>query len=184
MCEPYGTNARSINVDDINRITGYDPNNPGDGKKYNLGEWGEYGSKVTYTASGSTATNGKTYTGSITYEHPDGRIIGTNDVTSITVTSTAYMYYPYSLTTSSATTGTCKGIGTTSKAYKLLFRNAEDSAYCSYLLASSYVIASSVHSGFGLHWVDLSGTVNYYDFWLSYGQDYDSSFGVRAVVSL
>ena len=187
-CKPYGTNARSIKVEDINRVTGYNPYSTGDGKKYAAGSWGEYGSSVTYTASKTINSNGLTYTSELIngkYEHPDGRLIGTGgNTSSITVTSTAYMYYPYSLTTSSATTGTCKGIGTTSKAYKLLFRNAEDSAYCSYLLASSYVIASSVYSGFGLHWVDLSGTVNYYDFWLSYGQDYDSSFGVRAVVSL
>ncbi len=27
MCEPYGRNARSITVEDINRVTGYNPTN-------------------------------------------------------------------------------------------------------------------------------------------------------------
>lgn len=73
MCEPYGRNARSITVEDINRVTGYNPTNQGDGTIYGVGEFWEYGSKVTYTASGSSTTNGNTYTGSITYEHIDGK---------------------------------------------------------------------------------------------------------------
>ena len=77
MCAQYGTNARSIKVEDINRVTGYDPTNQGDGTVFGAGQFYEYGNKVTYTASGSSATNGKTYTGSISYEHPDGRKIGT-----------------------------------------------------------------------------------------------------------
>ena len=85
MCAQYGTNARSIKVEDINRVTGYDPTNQGDGTVFGAGQFYEYGNKVTYTASGSSATNGKTYTGSISYEHPDGRKIGTDNVTSITV---------------------------------------------------------------------------------------------------
>ena len=180
MCEPYGTNARSINVDDINRITGYDPNNPGDGKKYNLGEWGEYGSKVTYTASGSTATNGKTYTGSITYEHPDGRIIGTNDVTSITVTSTRYEYYPNTLTTSA--TGETKGIELASKAYQMILGPYR---YGAYWLASSYMHASSSASWFGLFRISDNGSV----YTESLGDTNNKNIrnvhlSVRAVVSL
>ena len=40
--------GRSINVDDINRITGYNPNNPSKENKYGLGNIWEYGNKVTY----------------------------------------------------------------------------------------------------------------------------------------
>ena len=32
MCKPYGTNARSIKVEDINRVTGFNPNS-GNGMK-------------------------------------------------------------------------------------------------------------------------------------------------------
>ena len=187
MCKAYGTNARSIKVEDINRVTGYNPSSTGDGKACWAGQMYEYGNKVTYTASGSTGSNGQKYSGALNnskYEHPDGRAIGSNGVTSITVTSTDYYYYPYSLTTSNATTGTCKGIETTSKAYKLLFRNAEDSANCSYWLASSYVIANSSLSSFGWRFVHTSGFVNYCYLWYSYGTASSPSMGVRAVVSL
>ncbi len=184
MCAPYGKNARSITVEDINRVTGYDPNKTGDGKKFEEGGWSEYGNKVTYTASGSTATNGKTNTtiAISKYEHPDGRKIGTDNVTSITVESTHYYYYPYSLTTSSSTTGECKGIATDSSAYKLLFRNADDSANCSYWLASSLVGAYSNISYFGLRNVLSGGRVSGYILWNSGGNTDNPSLGVRAVV--
>ena len=182
MCAQYGRNARSVKVEDINRVTGYDPTNQGDGTVYYAGQFYEYGNKVTYTASGSSATNGKTYTGSISYEYPDGRKIGTDNVTSITVESTVYYYYPYSLTTSSSTTGECKGIATDSPAYKLLFRKADDSANCSYWLASSYVFAGSNYSSFGLRLVYSGGYVYGYILWDSDGSTNDPSLGVRAVV--
>ena len=192
MCKAYGTNARSIKVEDINRVTGYDPNNTGDGKKFYVGQWLEYGSSVTYTASKTTNnTNGLTYTGGLSngkYEHVDGRIIGSNGVTSITETSTYYYYYPYSLTTSNATTGTCKGISTTSKAYELIFgtyANTSAGKGNYYWLASSYVYAYSNYSCFGLRFVGTSGHVyNYCHLWGSYGYTSSPGLGVRAVVSL
>lgn len=187
MCAQYGTNARSIKVEDINRVTGYDPTNQGDGTVFGAGQFYEYGNKVTYTASGSSATNGKTYTGSISYEHPDGRKIGTDNVTSITVESTAYYYYPYSLTTSSSTTGECKGIATDSPAYEMLFGKASDTSDGSgnaFWLASSYVYAYSNISYFGLRYVGSDGGVNYYYLWGSDGNADNPSLGVRAVVSL
>ena len=187
MCAQYGTNARSIKVEDINRVTGYDPTNQGDGTVFGAGQFYEYGNKVTYTASGSSATNGKTYTGSISYEHPDGRKIGTDNVTSITVESTAYYYYPYSLTTSSSTTGECKGIATDSPAYEMLFGKASDTSDGSgnaFWLASSFVNADSSYSLFGLRLVDSGGVVGGYSLWYSDGITNDPSLGVRAVVSL
>ena len=192
MCKPYGTNARSIKVEDINRVTGYDPNNTGDGKKFYVGQWLEYGSSVTYTASKTTNnTNGLTYTGGLSngkYEHVDGRIIGSNGVTSITETSTYYYYYPYSLTTSNAITGTCKGISTTSKAYELIFgtyANTSAGRGNYYWLASSCVYVDSNYSGFGLRSVGASGDVSFYcNLWNSTGYTRSRSLGVRAVVSL
>lgn len=187
MCAQYGTNARSIKVEDINRVTGYDPTNQGDGTVFGAGKFYEYGNKVTYTASGSSATNGKTYTGSISYEHPDGRKIGTDNVTSITVESTAYYYYPYSLTTSSSTTGECKGIATDSPAYEMLFGKASDTSDGSgnaFWLASSYVYAGSDYSDFGLRGVYSAGRVIGYSLWSSRGLTNGPSLGVRAVVSL
>ena len=185
MCATYGKNSRSITVEDINRVTGYDPTNQGDGTVFGAGQFYEYGNKVTYTARGSSATNGKTYTGSISYEHPDGRKIGTDNVTSITVESTAYYYYPYSLTTSSSTTGECKGIATDSPAYEMLFGKASDTSDGSgnaYWLASSYVLAYSDASDFGLRRVRSDGSVGNYLLWYSGGGANRPSLGVRAVV--
>ena len=185
MCATYGKNSRSITVEDINRVTGYDPTNQGDGTVFGAGQFYEYGNKVTYTARGSSATNGKTYTGSISYEHPDGRKIGTDNVTSITVESTAYYYYPYSLTTSSSTTGECKGIATDSPAYEMLFGKASDTSDGSgnaYWLASSYVYAYSNYSHFGLRIVYSGGNVGNYYLWYSNGSTGNPSLGVRAVV--
>ena len=191
MCAKYGTNARSIKVEDINRVTGYDPNKTGDGKKYNAGSWGEYGSSVTYTASKTTNnTNNLIYTGGLSngkYEHLDGRIIGSNGVTSITETSNWYMYHPYSLTTSKNTTGTCKGIETTSKAYELIFgtyANTSANKGNYYWLASSCVYADDDSSSFGLHDVDIFGTVSSWILWNTCGYTYNPNLGIRAVVSL
>ncbi len=185
MCKPYGTNARSIKVEDINRVTGYNPNKTGDGKKFEQGKMWEYGNRVTYTSSGSTGTNGQTYNGGLyngKYEHPDGRAIGSNGVTSITETSTYYYYYPDTLTTSDS--GTTVGIAKTTPAYKLLFRNAEDTSNCSYWLASSCVFAANSCSNFGLRFVHSGGIVRSYTLWDSNVYASSNSHGVRAVVSL
>ncbi len=185
ICAPYGTEARSITVEDINRVTGYDPTKQNNNTKYGAGEFYEYGNKVTYTASGSSATNGKTYTSAISkYEHPDGRILGQNDVTSIQVESTYYYYYPSTLTTSDGEQTGEIGISKTIPAYKLLFRKADDTANCSYWLASSCVNAGSRDSYFGLRYVYSGGFVNYYGLWNSRGGALSGSCGVRAVVPL
>ncbi len=190
MCKPYGTNARSIKVEDINRVTGYDPNNTGDGKKYGEGQWDEYGNKVTYTLSGSTATNGKKYEGTLynnKYENPDGKIIGTNGVTSVTETSTYYYYYPYSLTTSNDITGECKGIPTTSKAYELIFgtyANTSTGKGNIYWIASQCVFVTSNYSYFTLRHVNINGRVSPCNLCSSGGKIDSPSIGVRAVVSI
>ena len=185
ICAPYGTEARSITVEDINRVTGYDPTKQNNNTKFGAGEFYEYGNKVIYTASGSSATNGKTYTSAISkYEHPDGRILGQNGVTSIQVESTAYYYYPSTLTTRDGEQTGEIGISKTIPAYKLLFRKADDTANCSYWLASSYVYADSSNSDFGLRCVYSGGFVDGYGVWGSFRGAGSLSNGVRAVVSL
>ena len=182
MCKPYGTNARSIKVEDINRVTGYDPNKTGDGKKYGQGQMYEYGNKVTYTSSGSTGSNGQAYNGALLYnkyEHPDGRAIGSNGVTSITETSTYYYYYADTLTENSS--GTTVGIAKTTNAYKALF--SED-----YWLASSCAYATTGITWFSMRYVHISayyGKVNCEYLLRSDGNNsYKPSKMVRAVVSL
>ena len=71
----HATGARSVNVDDINKITGYNPNAEGiknptaeqiaSGNKYGKNQLYEYGNKVTYSWVGTDkpkyeTTNGKT----------------------------------------------------------------------------------------------------------------------------
>ena len=158
MCKPYGTNARSIKVEDINRVTSYDPNKTGDGKKYGQGQMYEYGNKVTYTSSESTGTNGQKHSGKIFYEHPDGRRIGSNGFTSITQTSTYYSYYPDTLTKSSS--GTTVGIEKTTPAYKLLFSNPDNKQYYLYYLASTCVESETEYSRFYIRCVKTSGAVD------------------------
>ena len=190
MCAPYGTSARSIKVEDINRVTGYDPTNQGDGTVFMAGTSMEYGIKVTYTASGCTATNGQTYTGSISFEHPDGRKIGTDDVTSITVKNTVYGYYPNTLTLSSS--GTTVGITTDSSAYEMLFGKESDTSNSNgnvYWLASSCVSSSSYYCTFDMRMVTSNGVIATCSLWYATASSdkeprliSPSSIGVRAVV--
>ncbi len=88
ICAIYGngegaTGARSINVDDVNKITGYNPNNvgvydpeqTGNGTKYGAGYLYEYGNRVTYYWDGTNypyyrATNG--LDGNLTENHNNG----------------------------------------------------------------------------------------------------------------
>ena len=78
----HALGARSVNVDDINKITGYNPNAEGiknptaeqitSGNKYGKDQLNEYGNKVTYSWVGTnypkyTATNGKT--GNLSLSH-------------------------------------------------------------------------------------------------------------------
>jgi len=143
----YGaTGARSIDVDDVNKITGYNPNNvgvydpeqKGSGTKYGQGLMHEYGNKITFSwnrkYSGNliaTGTNGLTGQGGnhglygfnwfdLTKNEWKNNSTLTGDIT--TLTSNGYGYYPHSLSLS--TTGEKKGISTTSAEYLTLFCNS------------------------------------------------------------
>ena len=186
ICAPYGENARSVKIEDINRVTGYDPNKTGNGQKFSLGKVEEYGNQVTYTASGSSGTNGFKYTGSLKegkYEHPDGRIIGTGGNTDkITVTNNGYYYYPITLSVSSSTTGS--GVASSSKAYKMLFRNPTNTANISYWVASNFFYVYSDYTYWGMRFVNPSAIVGGNPLWYSYGTINTVASGVRAVVTL
>ncbi len=193
MCEKYGTNARSVTVEDINRVTGYDPTNTGDGTKYEAGNTYEYGNTVTYKLSGATSANGATNTstetaaGAIsTFICPDGRVLGENGIDSITIKNTHYWYYPDSLTNKEST-GEVKGISKTSDAYKMIFG---DSTATAAKTGNKYWLAS--HSNgtyldvctFNTFCVREGGYVRAYNTWNSKGESYQVSFGVRAAVSI
>ena len=170
MCEPYGTNARSITVEDINRVTGYVPEHQtisitSENKYYYDNDTTNQSSTATGTYAAYAGTYGLATALGITNNEP---VTGNTD----------YSYYP------NTPSGTTAGIETTSKAYKLLFRKADDSANCSYWLASSYVDAGSSYSAFGLRVVNSVGLVSRYSLWGSRNGANSYGNGVRAVVSL
>ena len=190
ICADYGNgkfaeSARTVTVDDINRVTGYNPAATGDGNPYGKGNPNQYGNEVTYTldADGKVAYTSTAKSGTTTYtkfEHVDGRTLTADNP--ITVTSNSYYYYPNTLTTSSS--GTTKGIATDSAAYLMLFKEATNtSTNTSYWLGSSDVNASSGYASFGLRSV-RDGNVWCYYLWYSDGGADPNSSGVRAVVSL
>ena len=140
--------GRSITVEDINKITGYNPNNTGEndpeqtgsGTPFGNGNAWQYKNKVTYTLEGgkvwyqgTNAVTTKTKSIITTFK-PLGE---TNDITSpYPVESTAYMYYPTTLTEEdddSKAVGLAKG----SVIYNLLFQIP----YAPYWLASNCVCA-------------------------------------------
>lgn len=148
--------ARSVRIEDINRITGYDPKNTGNGKPYGEGTIYEYGLDVTYYWVGNNqimceATNGKTdndtemffNNGLIQYneetdtsEYLPISTTATKDNPEkiTTITNTSYYYYPTTLTTTN--TGDVKGLKPDSKAYKLLFRTSSDVENTEYIISS------------------------------------------------
>ncbi len=187
ICAIYGTGtgasgARSINVDDINSITGYDPSNTGDGSVYGAGTIYEYGNRVTYTHNGNNITYNEATT---TSSYSVFRYFSGNTWKSLasgesaTLTSTQYQYYPTTLTENSS--GEVKGIEENSTEYEMLF--AETSSGQRYCLTSPYTRAYSGYAYFGLIGV-LNGKVQCGALFYSYGLTNLQYYGVRPVVSL
>ena len=118
--------ATSITVDDINAITGYNPETA----KYSQGDWDEYGNKVTYTrgsgtALSSSATNGKTWSGTestFNYYDKTNKTFKALTTGSTEITSTSYFYAPAEVK-SSFLTGEVNEDGTknTTSVYQMLF---------------------------------------------------------------
>ena len=200
--------AKSITVEDINEITGYNPETA----KYGKGEFWEYGNKVTYTrgsgtALSSSATNGQTWSGTkstFNYYDKTNKTFKALTSGSTEITSTSYNYYPGTLNSSedNPTQGD-DGTGTYNEVFQMLFgKYSKDSDGCyrnftgtgtepNYWLASEYANASfsnvsSSDVSWGLRYVD-SGKVNGYYYGSLYYSDGDElslSDGVRPVVSL
>ena len=210
ISEIYGkgegaTGARSIKVEDINKITGYNPNNvgvydpeqTGSGEKCYKGSIYEYGNKVTYTRNSSSqvqssGTNRQSGTGSYSqftyYTGSEWKSLNVGE--SATLTSSYYLYYPDTLTTSSS--GSTVGIAKTSKAYKMLFTNSSTGANTSqsgttsgfyYWLGSPCVYANTGYARFRMRYVYSGRVYNYY-LYDSSGSTFNPSYGVRPVVSL
>lgn len=184
--------GRSITVEDINKITGYNPNNTGvndpkqtgTGTPYGNGNVWQYKNKVTYTLEGGKVwyqgTNVVTTKTESTYTtfKPLGE---TNDITSpYPVESTAYMYYPTTLT-ETPDDNKSVGLAKESAAYKMLFATP----YAPYWLASPCVDAFSGGADWILFIVAPPGMVAGGGLWgSSYGPDGSHALGVRPAVCL
>lgn len=194
ICAIYGqgkgaSEARSITVDDINKITGYDPEtaNCFAGQPY------EYGNEMTYTKNGNNITyESKNGSGTITrgsyfryYDIKNEKWKILADGESVKLTSRAYAYYPTTLTENDSENGGEAGIAKDSKEYEMLFLNtSEGQSY--YWLASNAISTDAGETempNFSMRWV--------YDEAVGGGYLCDSSgglqsfsFGVRPIVSL
>lgn len=174
ICEIYGkgkgaTSARSITIDDTNKIIGYDPEitQPGKGQIY------EYKNNVTYTKNlifisyrASNGLSGSTTNTRFTY-YDDGKwkTLSTNSHTTIESTYYAYSGSDYIDT-----------IGTT--IYDMLFQNTSENLYW---LASSYHDTYEGRVDFGLRGI-YEGTMFSINLFDSRGNVYNSYRGVRPVV--
>ena len=214
ICNIYGTGegatgARCVNIDDINWITGYNPNNTGvkdknktgNGTKCYSGQIYEYGNNVKYTLT----------SGGVKYEPSNSAASGTSssykqfiyyDETSktwkslatggsVTLKSSRYYYYPTTLQESRGIDATI-GIARTSTEYKMLFTNSStgadtanigktDNVY--YWLDSPCVETNTGEASFGLRIVK-SGEVDAGPLYYSRGAFVDYSLGIRPVINL
>lgn len=189
--------AKSITVEDINKITGYDPENTGNGKPHASKRLDEYGNKVTYYWDGTDKPyyEGKNgIRGNLTISHntfnwcdettcqssEKSTTATTDNKEKITeLISNLYSYNPITLTESN--NGEVKGIEQTSNEWEILFMNEEREK--AYWIASNYVRCFSEYTYFGMR-VVFAGRVTGVKIFNSYDISNGDNFGIRPVVTL
>ncbi len=181
ICAIYGTGtgasgARSINVDDINKITGYDPTNTGTGLAYGSGYIYEYGNQVTYTNNGSSiAYSGSNEISDTTSNYSEFRYFEGNTWKSLvsgestTLTNTGYYYFPVTLATTRSSSEDVKGISADSTEYEMLFEETYNEQF--YWLASTYTYTDSGNALFGLRYVVNAGVYYFNNLFSSDGDE-------------
>ncbi|MBP3830986.1 MAG: hypothetical protein ILA02_01200 [Clostridia bacterium] len=189
--------GRSIKVEDVNRITGYDPTDARLDKNdltkkglYGKDETYQYGNNVTYTIKSDGEVWYKGDQAVTTEKSSDyTKFIKLGESSNITepftVKSTYYNYYPETLGNfqgSAVTSGqNMEGISTSSPAYDMLFKPQSN---ISYWLASPCV---NTYAGIG-YWalfiVSRRGTVDGGSLWRSNNGSYSCTYGVRPAVAL
>jgi len=190
ICELYGqgkyaSGARSITVDDVNKITGFDPTG------YEEGQIWEYGNEVTYSREGTSTLNYSTSNGKSgsnnksTFNYFDEstktwKEFGSTETGSVKLTST---YYWYSVSELSGLDDVSKEVilGNPQEGTNYYFTNT--GAPMQYWLGSSYVGTYSNYADFGLRYV-RGDDVYRNDLYYSDGYAYNPCCGVRPVVSL
>ena len=202
----YAESARSITVEDINKITGYDPNHTGvnvnkataeqieTGIKYTSESNYVYGDKITYEWDGTVYpkyTSG-TINGNLSYSHNtspyngffwfDGKKWQKSNYTTTPkkiceLVANYYSYYPETLTDINDTSQSI-GIAHNSEEWKLIFDEE-------YLLASR-CIDSAFSTGFSGFNVRRVGNGRVYQLALAstFGLPNGNGKGIRAIVTL
>lgn len=181
--------ARSISVDDINKITGYNPMKTGDGRISQAGAITQYDNEVTYKLTADGTKIG--YTSDVESNMDSATLTATkfediygNKITDaddeITIKNTYYWYRPDTL--SEYEDGSVKGISKSSALYRALFDNTKFQAG-SYWLASPVVATLSTEVYWGLRAV-FTGNVGTTGLWCSWGTSDVYWMGVRPVVKL
>ena len=176
----FADTVRSINVEDVNRVTGYNPETAG----YGANSLWQYGNQVTYYWDGTdypyySASND--IVGNLIWPHSErfhyptlngvtisekSNTAGTRNIEEITTLRSSYYAYEGS-----------SHIDSRSTAYDLLFNSG------SYWLGSPYVYCFDFFVFFGLRIV-VYGGVNGRHLARSYGYESTDSYGLRPVVSL
>jgi len=188
ICSVYGKgtgaiSARNITVEDVNKVTGYNPMTAVNGKPYCHGSSYQYGNTVTYSYNGTTQPvySSAVRSGILSATHDNGfyycngeksvcinnLLEGTNGKIFATLTSN---YYDY--------TGS-EYLERTSAAYFMLFGDDD----IKYWLASPYIYTSPGSVSFGLLFVRRGMIAGDYLF-LSSGNPSMRMYDVRAVVTL
>lgn len=198
ICALYGQgkgaiSARSMTIDDVNKITGYNPDKTGTGGVCDAGNIHAYGNEVTYYWQGGyypyySGSNGKT--GTLNYSHNDfvywdgsaWQTVARDTSASTwsrkkitTLKCTAYWYYPTTLKNSDS--GSVIGIATNSNAYKMLFGRY-------YWLASDTVLTGADHADFGLKVVEGTDAGTVYIAGSSSSPRDTPSLGICPVITL
>ena len=201
----YAENARSINMEDINKITGYDPKHTGvnvnkatkeqieAGEIFAKSLIFQYGNKITFSWDGtakpqyeSSVKNGnlKSHTANGGFFWYDGKNWNKTDYTTMPgkiceLTSNYYYYYPETLTSVDDITQEV-GLTNTSVEREMLFNPEQD---CYYWVASRYVLCSNNAVSFGAMSVQNGGI---WDGTLfeSRGVGVDNGYGLRPIVTL
>ena len=179
------TEVRSIKVEDINRVTGYDPKTAENGKPYGAGNVCQYGNEVTYSVV-------KDESGTVTGVKYESKNVESKSGTSTTFkkfwapNTSANITSPYTVTSTYYGYAGIYGLEYGSNAYQLLFGEHGNSGdkWKSYYLASSWELAIEECAAFNLHSVQ-GGNVNESScLWYSYQGGSSINIGVRPVVSL
>ena len=196
----YALNARSVNVEDINKITGYNPNAVGvrnsteTGTKYKQGDISEYGREISYSWSNTENIPQYTYSGSnenMERSHEngfhwfDGEIWQKTEYDAgkkiCSLKSDYYTYYAKTLTESYSDSPV--GIEVDSPEYKMLFDSKGGIEDGYYWLASRSIETRTnyvVFWGYGVKNDKISGS----NFVISDGNEGMFNSAVRPVVTL